>query len=71
MAAINNFRLTIDRSKKLVDLHRGLCPIGKPKVEFSDILRGAVVVSVSAIDGYFHEKIPENIPRPVRAKSTP
>jgi len=68
MAAINNFKLTIDRAKKLVDLHKELCPIGKPKTEYSDILRAAVVVSVSAIDGYFHEKIPENIPRLVRAR---
>jgi len=68
MAAINNFRLTIDRAQKLVDLHRTLCSRGRPRAEYADILRAAVVISVSAMDAYFHEKIPENIARLVRAK---
>jgi len=68
MPAIEIFRQTIERAQALVDLHRTLCPRGKPKAEYADILRSAVVVAVSAMDGYFHEKLVESVPRLVRAK---
>jgi|GEM_PF-1765696 len=68
MAAFDNFQQTIERAKKLIEIHKNLSPHGKPKAEHADILRSAVVISVSAMDGYFHEKIPENVARLVRAK---
>lgn len=68
MPAIDNFRKTIKRADAMVQLHKTLCPRGKPKPEYADILRAAVVISVSAMDGYFHERIAESVARFVRAK---
>ncbi|MDH7515185.1 MAG: HEPN domain-containing protein [Bacteroidota bacterium] len=68
MAAFDNFRSIMKRAETLVDLHKVLCPRGKPKAEYADILRAVIVLSVSAVDGYFHEKIPENIARLIQGK---
>jgi len=68
MPAVENFRKTIKRAEAMISLHKTLCPRGKPKVEYSDILRAAVVISVAAMDGYFHERIPESLAPFVRAK---
>lgn len=66
MPAIDNFKKTIERAGAMVRLHTGLCPRGKPRAEHADLLRAAIVLSVSAMDGYFHEKVVENVPRFVR-----
>jgi len=68
MNALEAFKQTNERAVKLVELHKSLNPIGKPHAEHSDILRAAVVISVSAMDAYFHTKITEKTARFVRAK---
>lgn len=68
MSAIDNFRNVIQRAEAMVQLHRTLSPRGKPRAEHADLLRAAVVIAVSGMDGYFHERIPESVARFVRAK---
>lgn len=68
MGAYNAFEKTNERAKKLVELHKELNPRGQPKKEYADILRSAVVLSISAMDAYFHEVIAEKIAKFVRAK---
>jgi len=67
MKTIDAFEKTIARAESLVDLHRSAFPRGRPPAsgEHLDILRAAVVLSVSALDSYIHDKIVENVVRVV------
>ncbi len=68
MSAHTSFKQTIGRAQRLINLHHGLNPRGQPRKEYADILRSAVVIAVSAMDAYLHEKIPEKIAKLVRFK---
>jgi len=61
MAAITTFESTIERAGHLVEIHKTLASRGKPPAHYSDILRAAVVLSVAAMDGYFHDLILDNV----------
>lgn len=61
MKAHEAFRETIKRARAFAELHEELCPVGKPRHEYADILRAAVVFAVSAMDAYLHDKILEKV----------
>ncbi len=68
MQAIQAFDATIKRARAVLQAHERLRGPGRGKRPRShaDVLRAAVVITVSAMDAYFHDKILENVRRVVR-----
>jgi len=67
MEAIRAFNKTLERSDSLLALHRSISPTGRPSTchGMPDILRAIIVLSVAALDSYFHDKLIENLMRVV------
>jgi hypothetical protein len=71
MKAIDAFDATMKRAQALVKAHVELHGAGRGKRPrfHSELLRAAVVTSVSAMDAYFHDKISENIRKTIQRTS--
>ncbi|MFN9736868.1 MAG: hypothetical protein ACK544_24020 [Microcystis sp.] len=55
--AIEQFRLSIARVRDLIAIHNSLKSQTTPALDVSDILRAALVLTVSALDYYIHEVV--------------
>ncbi|WP_287659641.1 MULTISPECIES: HEPN domain-containing protein [unclassified Microcystis] len=55
--AIEQFRLSIARVRDLIAIHNSLKSQTTPAPDVSDILRAALVLTVSALDYYIHEVV--------------
>lgn len=54
-SALNQFHISIQRVRDLIALHNSLKTQATAVLDLSDILRAALVLSVSALDYYIHE----------------
>jgi len=68
MEALKAFDSTIKRARALIRAHTKLHGQGRGKRPrfHSELLRAALVTSVSAMDAYFHDKIAQNIARTIK-----
>ena len=55
--ALNQFHLSINRARDLISVHRSVRAQSTSILDLSDILRAALVLSVSALDYYVHEVV--------------
>lgn len=53
-SAIDQFRISIQRVRDLISLHNSIKAQATAALDISDILRSALVLSVSALDYYIH-----------------
>jgi hypothetical protein len=56
-SALDQFRVSINRVRDLVAVHNSVKAQATPALDLSDILRAALVLSVSALDFYVHEVV--------------
>lgn len=56
-SAFNQFHISISRVRDLIAVHNSVKAISTPALDLSDILRAALVLSVSALDYYVHEVV--------------
>ena len=56
-SALNQFRISIARVRDLISIHNSVKAQSTPALDLSDILRAALVLSVSALDYYVHEVV--------------
>ena len=56
-SAFDQFRISISRVRDLIAVHNSVRVISTPALDLSDILRAALVLSVSALDYYVHEVV--------------
>jgi hypothetical protein len=56
-SAFDQFRISISRVRDLIAVHNSVKVISTPALDLSDILRAALVLSVSALDYYVHEVV--------------
>ncbi|WP_414546141.1 HEPN domain-containing protein [Nostoc sp. CCY0012] len=56
-SALNQFRISIQRVRDLIALHNSVKTQATTALDISDILRSALVLSVSALDYYIHEVV--------------
>lgn len=56
-SAIDQFRISIQRVRDLISLHNSIKSQATAALDISDILRSALVLSVSALDYYVHEVV--------------
>ncbi|MEA5509792.1 HEPN domain-containing protein [Crocosphaera sp. UHCC 0190] len=56
-SAIDQFRVSIERVRDLIALHNSVKAQSTAALDLSDILRAALVLSVSALDYYIHEVV--------------
>ena len=56
-SAFDQFRISISRVRDLIAVHNSVQVISTPALDLSDILRAALVLSVSALDYYVHEVV--------------
>ncbi|WP_414527962.1 hypothetical protein [Nodularia chucula] len=56
-SALNQFRISIQRVRDLIALHNSVKTQATAALDISDILRSALVLSVSALDYYIHEVV--------------
>lgn len=56
-SAFDQFRISINRVRDLIAVHNSVKVISTPALDLSDILRAALVLSVSALDYYVHEVV--------------
>ncbi|TVP55613.1 MAG: hypothetical protein EA343_24875 [Nodularia sp. (in: Bacteria)] len=56
-SALNQFRISIQRVRDLIALHNSVKAQATAALDISDILRSALVLSVSALDYYIHEVV--------------
>lgn len=54
-SAFDQFRISISRVRDLIAVHNSVKVISTSALDLSDILRAALVLSVSALDYYVHE----------------
>jgi hypothetical protein len=54
-SALDQFRISIQRVRDLISLHNSIKAQATAALDVSDILRSALVLSVSALDYYVHE----------------
>ncbi|MGL4339387.1 MAG: HEPN domain-containing protein [Rhodoglobus sp.] len=57
------FEKNIKRSESFIAIFDSDRPQGRPKTEHDDLLRGAVVFAIGALDHFIHELILEIVPR--------
>lgn len=60
-AAVSAFRPNVARVRDLVGLERALAGSTTPAVDVSDLLRACLVLLVSALDTYVHERVREGM----------
>ena len=56
-SAIDLFRISITRVRDLIAVHNSLKAQARSVLDFSDMLRAALVLAVSALDYYIHEVV--------------
>ena len=56
-SAFDQFRISISRVRDLIAVHNSVKVISTSALDLSDILRAALVLSVSALDYYVHEVV--------------
>ncbi|MDJ0619189.1 MAG: hypothetical protein QNJ63_21020 [Calothrix sp. MO_192.B10] len=56
-SALEQFRISIQRVRDLIALHNSIKAQATAVLDLSDILRAALVLSVSALDYYIHEVV--------------
>lgn len=56
-SALNQFQISISRVRDLIAVHNSVKAQSTPALDLSDILRSALVLSVSALDYYVHEVV--------------
>lgn len=56
-SALDQFRISIDRVRDLIALHKSVKAQSTSALDLSDILRAALVLAVSALDYYIHEVV--------------
>ncbi|ACB51505.1 unknown [Crocosphaera subtropica ATCC 51142] len=56
-SAIDQFRISIQRVRDLISLHNSIKVQSTSALDLSDILRAALVLTVSALDYYIHEVV--------------
>jgi hypothetical protein len=56
-SALDQFRISISRVRDLIAVHNSVKAKSTPALDLSDILRAALVLSVSALDYYIHEVV--------------
>lgn len=56
-SALEQFRLSISRVRDLIAVHNSVKGQSTPALDISDILRAALVLSVSELDYYVHEVV--------------
>jgi len=56
-SALDQFRISISRVRDLIAVHNSVKAQSTPALDLSDILRAALVLSVSALDYYVHEVV--------------
>ncbi|MDJ0511582.1 MAG: hypothetical protein QNJ64_20375 [Crocosphaera sp.] len=56
-SAIDQFRISIKRVRDLIALHNSINVQSTPVLDLSDILRAALVLTISALDYYIHEVV--------------
>lgn len=54
-SALDQFHISINRVRDLIAVHNSVKAQSTPALDLSDILRAALVLSVSALDFYVHE----------------
>jgi hypothetical protein len=57
LSALDQFRISIARVRDLISIHNSVKAQSTPALDLSDILRAALVLSVSALDYYIHEVV--------------
>jgi hypothetical protein len=63
MKAIELFKINIQRTQELLDMHRQKYPRGRPASEGpqADLLRAVIVFEVAALDAYIHKRTIESV----------
>ena len=56
-SALDQFRISIQRVRDLISLHNSIKAQATTALDLSDILRAALVLTVSALDYYIHEVV--------------
>ena len=56
-SALDQFHISISRVRDLIAIHNSIKAQSTPTLDSSDILRAALVLSVSALDYYVHEVV--------------
>jgi hypothetical protein len=56
-SALEQFRISIGRVRDLIAIHTSIKAQATPALDLSDILRAALVLTVSALDYYIHEVV--------------
>ncbi|MTJ52461.1 hypothetical protein FJR38_07180 [Anabaena sp. UHCC 0253] len=56
-SALDQFRISIQRVRDLISLHNSIKAQATAALDLSDILRAALVLTVSALDYYIHEVV--------------
>lgn len=56
-SALDQFHISISRVRDLIAVHNSIKVQSTPALDLSDILRAALVLSVSALDYYVHEVV--------------
>jgi hypothetical protein len=56
-SALDQFHVSINRVRDLIAVHNSIKAKSTPALDLSDILRAALVLSVSALDFYVHEVV--------------
>ena len=56
-SALDQFHISISRVRDLIAVHNSIKAQSTPALDLSDILRAALVLSVSALDYYVHEVV--------------
>lgn len=57
LSALDQFRISIARVRDLISIHNSVKAQSTPALDLSDILRAALVLTVSALDYYIHEVV--------------
>jgi RiboL-PSP-HEPN len=57
LSALDQFRISIARVRDLISIHSSVKAQSTPALDLSDLLRAALVLSVSALDYYVHEVV--------------
>jgi len=57
LSALDQFRISIARVRDLISIHNSVKSQSTPALDLSDILRAALVLTVSALDYYVHEVV--------------
>lgn len=56
-SALDQFRVSIGRVRDLISIHNSVKAQSTSALDFSDLLRAALVLAVSALDYYVHEVV--------------